>query len=82
MDGYCDWRLPTITELLTLLLEPHPCSSDPCIDPIFGPTVPDFYWASTTKDDSTGLLVQFQTGALFEGNLDFAAHARPVRSAF
>jgi len=44
--GHCDWRLPTITELQTIV----DCSfGNPCIDPVFGPTT-DFlpYWSSTT----------------------------------
>jgi hypothetical protein len=44
----CDWRLPTIEELQTILLAPYTCSTSPCIDPIFGPTVSDAYWSSTT----------------------------------
>lgn len=47
--GHCDWRLPTIGELQTILLEPFPCSTNPCIDPIFGPTFASGYWSSTTQ---------------------------------
>jgi hypothetical protein len=84
IGAHIDWRLPTIVELTTIVdTTTVACQvGGPCIDPIFGPTVPGFYWASTTEDDSTGLLVNFQTGALFDGNPSFAAHARPVRSAF
>ena len=35
-------------ELQTILLEPYPCSTIPCIDPIFGPTAAYIYWSSTT----------------------------------
>ena len=46
--GHCDWRVPTIAELQTILLEPYPCSTDPCIDTdVFGPTVSELYWSST-----------------------------------
>ena len=46
--GHCDWRLPTIFELKTILLGTYPCGTSPCIDPIFGPTVLDLYWSATT----------------------------------
>ena len=84
IGAHIDWRLPTIVELATIVdATTVACQvGGPCIDPIFGLTAPGFYWASTTEDDSTGLLVNFQTGALFDGNPSFAAHARPVRSAF
>jgi hypothetical protein len=44
--GHCDWRLPTQGELETLSIAPYPCQ-DPCIDPIFGPTVGACYWSGT-----------------------------------
>jgi hypothetical protein len=47
---HCDWRLPTLEELLTIRLE-TPCGMGACIDPIFGPTaadVSDVYWTATT----------------------------------
>jgi hypothetical protein len=48
--GHCDWRLPTIYELQTILLEPYPCTTSPCIDQaVFGPAVPILYWSDTSK---------------------------------
>ncbi len=44
----CDWRLPTVLELQTILLEPYPCVTIPCIDPIFGATGGASYWSGTT----------------------------------
>jgi len=50
--GQCDWRLPTIFELQTILLEPYPCTTSPCIDQtVFGPTGPSFYWSTSTDAD-------------------------------
>jgi hypothetical protein len=46
--GHCDWRLPTSAELQTILLAPFPCGTNPCIDPIFGPTQSFDYWSATT----------------------------------
>ncbi len=49
--GFEDWRIPTHLELQTILLEPPPCGTSPCIDPVFGPTAagPPIYWSSTTR---------------------------------
>ncbi len=47
--GQCDWRLPTVAELQTIILR-APCFVDPCIDQtIFGPTQDTKYWSSTTS---------------------------------
>lgn len=55
----CDWRLPEISELQTILIGPNAapgqvttCSASPCIDPNFaavgGPTAPSLYWSAST----------------------------------
>jgi hypothetical protein len=47
--GQCDWRLPTVAELQTILSEPYPCTTSPCIDQVkFGPTAANGYWSATT----------------------------------
>lgn len=48
--GHCDWRLPTIAELQTIL--PTPCVTNPCIDPAFGATQAFDYWSATTVSGS------------------------------
>ena len=58
--NHCDWRLPTIVELQTILdTSVAGCGSDPlhptpCIDPVFGPTAAAVYWSSTTRAGSPG----------------------------
>jgi hypothetical protein len=44
---HCDWRLPSLPELRTILMSPMPCSLNPCLDPIFGPTAPSIYWSGS-----------------------------------
>jgi hypothetical protein len=84
IGAHTDWRLPTIVELLSIVdTTTVACQvGGPCIDPIFGLTVPAFYWASTTEDGSTGFLVDFRTGVVGVGSPEVLLHARPVRSAF
>lgn len=56
-SGHCDWRLPTLAELFTILApESYPCTSNPCVDPVFLPvsidgmliTETSYYYTSTT----------------------------------
>jgi len=84
IGAHTDWRLPTIVELLSIVdTTTVACQvGGPCIDPIFGLTVPAFYWSSTLDDDSTGWTVSFRDGNMGVGSPGFALHARPVRSAF
>ncbi len=72
--GHCDWRLPTISELQTILLEPYPCSTSPCIDQAaFGPTVADRYSSATTCVDiaSDAWGVFFPDGSVFRDDKSF-----------
>ena len=51
--GYCDWVMPDIARLQTILLEPFPCSTFPCVDPVFDNgvdsfTAASFYWSSSS----------------------------------
>ena len=66
--GHCDWRLPTVVELQTIVDSEAPgCTQgSPCIDGIFGPTAADIYWSSTTADTPT--FVWFQN---FNATLPF-----------
>lgn len=49
-----DWRLPTFAELMTLVNQPYPCASQPCIDAAFGATQRNFYWSATTVAGTPG----------------------------
>jgi hypothetical protein len=47
-----DWRLPTVAELQTLLSQPFPCATSPCVDGAVGLTVAGDYWSATTLADN------------------------------
>jgi len=65
--GQCDWRLPTLVELQTIL-SPYPCTTRPCIDPVFGPTVSETYWSATTvaTDQQSAWLADLHNGSVTE----------------
>jgi hypothetical protein len=70
--GHCDWRLPTIVELRTILdTTVSGCGSGTaCINPIFGPTAAtgnsDVYWSATTSaaDNNFVATVNFSDGSV------------------
>jgi hypothetical protein len=81
--GQCDWRLPTLAELGTLLLpEPFPCGTSPCTDPLLGPVVTDFcYWSSSPAfhDSSEAWDLCFSTGHARPNPKTLPAYLRAVR---
>jgi hypothetical protein len=79
--GHCDWRLPTAAELESILLAPYPCTTNPCIDPIFGPTVGFGYWSDTLHPSYPGgaWLVDFENAYMIIDNNGFGWYVRAVR---
>ena len=80
--SHCDWRLPSIVELQTILLAPFPCGTSPCIDPIFGPTAASNYWSSTTVAGfpADAWFVDFENdGGVFPGFKPGTGFVRAVR---
>jgi hypothetical protein len=65
--NHCDWRIPDLAELQSILLAPFPCPSGPCIDPIFGPDIGTDYWSSSplAGDSNSVWVVNFYDGHLF-----------------
>jgi len=84
--GQCDWRLPTITELQTILATP--CSTrslTACIDSTFGPTAfSKENWSSTSVQGEPSLAwsMSFLDGGVFQttkSHHKFAGLVRAVR---
>ena len=82
--NHCDWRLPTIAELNTILETSAGCSSfsAPCIDPAFGPTAVSLYWSFSALAGAPveAWGVYFNGGGSFNDLKTAALFARAVRS--
>ena len=71
---------PSAHELETILVSPYPCGTDPCIDPIFGPTGGSYWSASTdASNPAAAWIVSFNVGSIFGGAKTAAAYVRAVR---
>jgi len=81
--GHCDWRVPTLAELQTLIAANAPgCGSGgACIDPTFAPTAPAAYWSSTTNvsDPLSAWGVDFGDGSVDFGAKSLSLSVRAVR---
>jgi hypothetical protein len=92
--GHCDWRLPSeegqnspftgAKELESILLAPYVCGTNPCIDPIFGPTQHSFlaYWSATPYEppSATAWWVEFASGLVFTEFKSTPGYVRAVRA--
>jgi hypothetical protein len=86
--GHCDWRLPQIDELKTLIdpMAPGCGSTAPCIDPIFGPTASAAGNYSTATTVAGHLpfawVVSFFNGSVSDGVIKYDDDfVRAVRSS-
>jgi hypothetical protein len=81
--GYCDWRIPTVNELQSLLLAGFTnCPSSPCTDPTLGLTRGANHWSSTadTLIPGQAWTVNFANGFVSRNGETFLFAARVVRS--
>jgi hypothetical protein len=81
--NYCDWRIPTVAEMRSILLAPAPCASRPCIDQsVFGPVGQNYYWsnASVTGNLGNAWMVIFIDGSTTNFFKNGGGFGRAVRS--
>lgn len=85
-SGHCDWRLPTVDELMAIADASVPgCGTGPaCISPVFGPTQANLYWSATTYANNPDFSwqVNFNVPQPVPNPRDNDGYLRAVRRAF
>ncbi len=88
--NHCDWRVPTLPELQTIVFHNEVCGvlpGYPCINPVFGATQAAPYWTSSSDPlyHSTAAdyayCIDFSTGQTCDEPKGNAHYARAVRTA-
>ncbi len=51
--NHCDWRLPTVQELQTILQGKFPSCANPCVHPEFAPGTDGYQWSVSTVSQNT-----------------------------
>jgi hypothetical protein len=77
--GHCDWRLPTLTELQTILTGQYPQGG---VDQVLGP-LGDYYWSTSTEPGMPDLawVLSFQDGSRATAAKDGTFNVRAVRGS-
>lgn len=83
---HCDWRLPELDELQSIVdLDAPGCrAGGACISPVFGPTAPRQYWTNTetlpTSGSESAWFVSFGGGSVNRASKVNAFYTRVVRT--
>jgi serine/threonine-protein kinase len=77
-SGHSDWRLPTVSELATLL-RPPPSQTDYCLPAVFAPHQKRL-WSSDRRTFTSAWYVSLELGFVGWQDRTFACHVKGVRT--
>ncbi|MEA3352916.1 MAG: DUF1566 domain-containing protein [Campylobacterota bacterium] len=81
LNGYTDWKLPSIKELLRIV---NIKRANPAIFKEFKYVEPTSYWSNSQdmSNKNYAWYIGFKTGAVFKDSKDYDCYVRCVRSRF